>query len=322
LYDFKYAATFATAAGGARGGGGASKHAIGSVFQKKAIKRMRGREIDSIAEVRDHVIQAARIARRAQQQLSYDARQLKSDDSVITATDLRVERLLNEQIKSIYPQANVIGEETVRSLEHSHAYTFVIDPIDGTDVYSQGMHGWCVSVGLLDETLRPVAGVVVSPRLDLILFADVGQPATLNGQPLQPNGRLSSQSKAPAGLAGARDPLPLDATTNVMVHSRTHQRIDLSRYPGKIRSIGSASLHICFTLIYPGIYAAIEGKGEHVWDIAGAHAILLSHGYELSYLSGRQLDYQALIHGEGTSEPLLAGYPEHVRSLRSMLQSP
>jgi fructose-1,6-bisphosphatase/inositol monophosphatase family enzyme len=268
---------------------------------------MRAQKIDSIAELRDHAIEAARIARRAQRQLRYEERELKIDESVLTSVDLRVERFLHERIKSIYPDANVVGEENVRSEVSPQAYTFVIDPIDGTDVYSQGMHGWCVSIGLLDKTLRPVAGVVVAPRLNLTLFADLGRPATLNGRPLRPD-----STALPA-------PLPLNATTNVMAHSRVYQRIGLTRYPGKVRNIGSAALHICFTLVYPGIYAAIESRGEHVWDIAGAHAILLSHGYELSYLSGKKLSYRDLIQGEGTPEPLLAGRPEHVRSLRSVV---
>jgi fructose-1,6-bisphosphatase/inositol monophosphatase family enzyme len=269
--------------------------------------------IHSIRDVRDHAVQAGQIAVHAQQELSYEERQLKGDDSVLTAADPRVERYLYEQIRLAYPQANILGEENTWSLDRTRPYTFVIDPIDGTDVYSQGMHGWCVSVGLLDETLRPVAGVVVAPRLDLTLFADIGQPATLNGEPLRTDNG-SGHATSPA-------PLPLDHTTNVMAHSRVHQRIDLRRYPGKVRSIGSAALHICFTLVYPGIYAAIEGEGEHVWDIAGAHAILRSCGYELSYLSGGQLDYERLVQGEGAAEPMLAGRPEQVRALRRLLTS-
>jgi myo-inositol-1(or 4)-monophosphatase len=277
-------------------------------------RRVDPMSIRSIRDVRDHAVQAGQIAARAQQELGYEERQLKDDRSVLTAADLRVERYLHEQIRLAYPGANVLGEENAWTLDRSRPYTFVIDPIDGTDVYSQGMHGWCVSVGLLDETLRPIAGVVVAPRLDLILFADLGEPAMLNGVPLRP-GFHSGQSDAPA-------PLPLDATTNVMAHSRVHQRIDLQRYPGKVRSIGSAALHICFTLVYPGIYAAIEGAGEHVWDIAGAHAILNAEGYELRYLSGRELDYERLVQGEGAAEPMLAGRPEQVRALRRLLTSP
>lgn len=277
--------------------------------------------MDSIADVRDYAVQAGRMALQAQQEIGYDERELKEDDSVLTAADLRVQRYLQEQIGRAYPQAAVIGEERVgppsqdqhrpaqsAATSPSRPYTFAIDPIDGTDVYSQGMHGWCVSIGLLDGALQPVAGVVYAPRLDLLVFADVGTAATVNGAPIQRLGRA----------------LPLDATTNIMAHSRVHQRGILARYPGKVRSIGSAALHICFTLIYPGIYAAVEGEGEHVWDIAGAHAILVSHGYELAYLHSTdghlgELDYAALVRGEGAAGPMLAGRPERVRALRRAL---
>ncbi|MFN2158222.1 MAG: inositol monophosphatase family protein [Anaerolineae bacterium] len=281
--------------------------------------------IDSIADVRDYALQAGHMALQAQQEMGYDERRLKEDDSVLTAADLRVQRYLQEQIGRAYPEANVIGEERVgpadradRNRIHravqggaaasSRPYTFAIDPIDGTDVYSQGMHGWCVSIGLLDEALRPVAGVVYAPRLDLLVFADVGAAATVNGAPIERLGH----------------PLPLDATTNIMAHSRVHRRGILARYPGKVRSIGSAALHICFTLVYPGIYAAVEGEGEHVWDIAGAHAVLVSHGYELTYLRREdghagELDYAALVRGEGAAGPMLAGRPERVRALRHVL---
>jgi len=283
--------------------------------------------IGSIADVRDYALRAGRMAMQAQQEMGYDERELKEDDSVLTAADPRVQRYLQEQIGRAYPEAIVIGEERVGPVGQDRAdrnradraaqegaagpsrpYTFAIDPIDGTDVYSQGMHGWCVSIGLLDEALRPVAGVVYAPRLDLLVFADVGAAATVNGAPIE---RLGY-------------PLPLDATTNVMAHSRVHRRGILARYPGKVRSIGSAALHICFTLVYPGIYAAIEGEGEHVWDIVGAHAILASLGYELTYLRREdghagELDYAALIRGEGAAGPMLAGRPERVRALRQVL---
>jgi fructose-1,6-bisphosphatase/inositol monophosphatase family enzyme len=285
--------------------------------------------IDSIADVQDYAVQAGRMAMQAQQEMGYDDRELKEDDSVLTAVDLRVQRYLQEQIGRAYPQAAVIGEERVGpagqdgadrdradhdrgdrggAARSSRPHTFAIDPIDGTDVYSQGMHGWCVSIGLLDEALQPIAGVVYAPRLDLLVFADVGAAATVNGAPIRRLGHA----------------LPLDATTNIMAHSRVHRRGILARYPGKVRSIGSAALHICFTLVYPGIYAAIEGEGEHVWDIAGAHAALISHGYELTYLrnadgNAGELDYAALVRGEGAAGPMLAGRPECVRALRRIL---
>jgi fructose-1,6-bisphosphatase/inositol monophosphatase family enzyme len=219
-------------------------------------------QIGSIQDLARDVRAAGEMAFEAQRTLRYDERSLKRDGSILTAADKRVEHYLSERIERAYPGTNLLGEESVWSFDPLRPYTFVIDPIDGTDVYSQGMHGWCVSVGLLDQALVPVAGAIYAPRLDLFLLADVGQAATLNGAPIPPPGRAGH----------------LSAASNVMAYSKVHQQVDLRHYPGKVRSIGSAALHICFTLIYPGVLAAVEGHGVHIWDIAGAHAVVRSHG--------------------------------------------
>ncbi|MBN1640362.1 MAG: hypothetical protein JXA09_03930 [Anaerolineae bacterium] len=267
--------------------------------------------IDSIAGLLLHVRAGAEIAFQAQREMRFDERMRKRDGSVLTAADRAVERYLCEQIARAYPGTNILGEETIWSYDAERPYTFAIDPIDGTDVYSQGMHGWCVSVGLLDQALQPVAGIIVAPRLDLSLLADVGQPATLNGQPVG-----GDSLPAPQGVSEGDLP---DHTTNIMAYSRVHHQVDLARYPGKVRSIGSAALHICFTLIYPGVYGAVEGRGAHVWDIAGAHAVLRSHGYAFEYLGGGKVTYAEMVTGSPVGQTTLAGPKAHVAALRAIL---
>jgi myo-inositol-1(or 4)-monophosphatase len=215
-------------------------------------------QINSIADLVDHVRRVGEMALEAQRSMGYSDRSYKGDGSVLTETDKRVEDDLTAQIARAYPQANVLGEETVRTYDPVRPYTFAIDPIDGTDVYSQGMPGWCVSVGLFDESWTPIAGILCAPGWGLELFADVGKPATRNGRAIRP----------PNGSG------PLSSQSNVMAYSRIHAQVDWGKYPGKVRSIGSAALHLCFPLIYPAVVGAVEGRGGHIWDIAGAHAIL------------------------------------------------
>jgi len=259
--------------------------------------------IRSIENVLQDVTVAGQMALEAQRAMRFDERSLKGDGSVLTETDQRVEHYLSERIANAYPEANILGEEHMWSFDPDRPYTFVIDPIDGTDAFSQGMHGWCVSVGLLDRALRPIAGVVLAPRLELLMFADVGKSATLNSAPVH----------LPAG------PASLSRTSNVMAYSKVHQQVDLSRYPGKVRSIGSAALHVCFTLIYPGVFAAVEGHGVHIWDIAGAHAIVGAHGFVLETLGNGALDYGAMVDGSGAGDTVVAGRPAHIQALRAVL---
>lgn len=264
---------------------------------------MMAETIASIGDVLAWVERAAEMARASQ---SDTTRAFKADGSVVTEADDQVEAFLFDRIAEAYPQANVLTEETAHPYDPGKPYTFAIDPVDGTDVYSQGMAGWCVSVGLLDRTLTPVAGVIAAPRLELLLFADVGEPATLNGEGIKP--------PHPVG--------PPSSRSNLMVTSRLHRRHDLSRWPGKIRSIGSAALHLCFPLLYPAVYGAVEGAGTHIWDVAGAHAIVRSHGLALELLGGGPVDYAKTVDGGPVGDVILAGHRRQVETLRGLLEGP
>ena len=251
--------------------------------------------INSIAETLENVKTAGAMALDAQRKLAFDDRTYKADGSVLTQVDTRVEEYLFERVARLYPGANVLTEETTRSFDPAKPYTFTIDPIDGTDVFSQGMAGWCVCLGLLDRDLIPIAGIVFAPKLDLLIFADVGEMATCNGREIV--------------LPGT--PPPLSDGSNIMVSSTLHRQLDMTRCPGKMRNVGSAALHICYPVIYRGVVGAALHSAIHIWDIAAAHAINLSHGWDLEYLRGDKLDYAAIVDG-GRAEDFILSGPESI----------
>ena len=80
----------------------------------------------------------------------------------------------------------------------------------------------------------------------------------------------------------------------------------------------SAALHICFTLIYPGVFAAVEGHRVHIWDIAGAHAVVRSHGLTLEYLRASEIDYAAMTDGSPAGDTVIAGSAAHIQALRAV----
>jgi myo-inositol-1(or 4)-monophosphatase len=261
-------------------------------------------QIVSIADLVSDVETAGQMALEAQRDLRALGRSLKDDGSIITQTDQRVEAYLTGRIQTRYPGTNVLGEESVWDYDPLKPYTFCIDPIDGTDVYSQGMAGWCVSVGLLDRALEPVAGLLVAPRLGLVFVADLGQAGTLNGEALR--------------LPG--EPLPLSPRANLMIPSRSHRFLDLRRHPGKIRSLGSAALHLVYPLAYQAVYAAIQVPGAHIWDIAGAHALCRSVGAAFEYIDGRPVEYAPLLDGRPFEEVILSGPRAHVETLKGVVE--
>jgi fructose-1,6-bisphosphatase/inositol monophosphatase family enzyme len=259
--------------------------------------------ISTIASLLDGVRVAGQMALEAQRKPGALERNFKEDGSVITQIDGQVEDYLVAKIARRYPDANLVTEEAARPFSESRPYTFCLDPIDGTDVYSQGMAGWCVSLGLLDRDLRPIAGIVYAPRLDLLFFADVGTPATLNGDGIHVPPSVGS----------------LLTSANVMVSSRIYRYLDFCGFRCKIRSIGSGALHLCFPLVYRGVFAAVQGPGSHIWDIAGAHAINASLGSCFEYWDGSQIDYSALLDGSSGRDIIVSGPRPHVEALKCAL---
>ena len=105
----------------------------------------------------------------------------KGDGSVVTDTDLWVERQLTPLCETLLPGSFVVGEETIhhhldqyeRILEHE--YIWSIDGIDGTHNFSLGLPMFAPSVGLLRKTPDGhvcAGGAVVFPALRELYYLE------------------------------------------------------------------------------------------------------------------------------------------------------
>lgn len=59
---------------------------------------------------------------------------------------------------------------------------WVVDPIDGTREFIEGIPEWCVSIGLLEDDV-PVAGGIYNPVTDELVLGALETGVTLNGSP-------------------------------------------------------------------------------------------------------------------------------------------
>lgn len=94
-------------------------------------------------------------------------RTYKDDGSVLTNTDLYISSTICDVIRTLFPEANIVTEESLNEFDDHAEMTFVLDPIDGTDVYSQGSPAWCISLGILDRNHKCVGAMVNAPRFGL-----------------------------------------------------------------------------------------------------------------------------------------------------------
>lgn len=107
----------------------------------------------------------------------------KGLQDMVSAADQQTEAFIRAQVQARFEADGFLGEEG--GLDRGDAdYLWVIDPIDGTACFVNGMHAWCLSIGVLHQG-RPVIGVVYDPNSDEMFHAALGQGAFVNSKSMQ-----------------------------------------------------------------------------------------------------------------------------------------
>ena len=111
----------------------------------------------------------------------------KGRGNVVTDVDLEAEKVILDLLAQEYPGFGILSEES-EPVDTGSPYTWVIDPLDGTRNYAEGIAHFSVVVALAENRI-PVAGVTYDPVRDQMFEAQAGKGAYVNGT------RLSVSSK-------------------------------------------------------------------------------------------------------------------------------
>lgn len=227
---------------------------------------------------------------------------LKEDKSVVTEVDITISHRILALIKSLFPDAAIISEEEITEEKDNPPYTFVLDPIDGTDVYSQGFPSFCIALGILDSNKEPVGAMIYAPRFGV----GTEEGAFLR---LDPEGELL--------LNGRKFTMKGDKKTvrQLAVSSTCIWKFDFTKYRGKARSLGCSILHILLPVLFPSIAASIN-EPSFIWDYAAAHAVIRSQGMDLFAPDGSRYVYSSsFLNRERSETPVYGGEKETVEEL-------
>ena len=109
----------------------------------------------------------------------------KGVQDMASEADVETEKLIERAVRGRYGEDAFLGEENPESFVSKPGKgTWIIDPVDGTQPFVNGIASWCVSIAFVEEN-RFVFGVVYDPNLDELFAAKVGGGATLNGRPIK-----------------------------------------------------------------------------------------------------------------------------------------
>ena len=77
-------------------------------------------------------------------------RMVKSKYEVVTDMDLRSQKVIVSTIRKFVPEHNILSEEDVE-IDKESAFTWIIDPLDGTHNYMDSRYSFGINIGLLME---------------------------------------------------------------------------------------------------------------------------------------------------------------------------
>ena len=102
---------------------------------------------------------------------------------MVTMADREVESYVRRCVSEVFPQDSILGEE--QGGEQAGAeFVWVVDPIDGTACFVNGMYSWCISIAVVHDGI-PVVGVVYDPNAHEMFHAQKGGGAFCGPKPMQ-----------------------------------------------------------------------------------------------------------------------------------------
>ena len=201
----------------------------------------------------------------------------KSARDVVTEADHLSEALILDAIRERYPADAILAEETGEHRAKAgeaptsgHGRVWIVDPLDGTVNYANGIPVFCVSIGLVVDGV-PSVGVILDPTRDESFAAIAAGPATLDGRPIH---------------ASEKDKLS-DFVISMSLNGRsaTTRARNLRKAIRISRSMGSAALALAY--VANGRFDAfIQQGGLSAWDIAAAGLIAERGGATVSSMTG------------------------------------
>jgi myo-inositol-1(or 4)-monophosphatase len=198
----------------------------------------------------------------------------KSARDVVTEADHLSEELVIAAIRAQFPGDAILAEESGAHAAHeempANGRTWVIDPLDGTVNYANGLPVFCVSIGFVVDG-RPVAGAVLDPTRAEMFAATADGPATLNGRVVQ--------ASAKDRLTDYVISLSLSGRSVVTRARAVRKEIRVSR------SMGSAALALAY--VANGRFDAfLQETSLSVWDIAAAGLVAERAGATVTSFGG------------------------------------
>jgi len=199
----------------------------------------------------------------------------KSDGTRVTAVDVAISENIFAELAAQFPSDQYFSEELADMdgpVPVTARYSWVLDPIDGTNNFALGISHCAISLALVEHG-EPIYGVVY----------DLSRRTLMHGGPGFGMHDGDRQTRVTEGTPH-RESL-------IGMHSPSDKKLlamasgVLSQF--KIRGLGSATLHLAY--VAAGLLDGAVDYNVKIWDLAAAIPLCRAAGGEIHFLNGEQL---------------------------------
>jgi len=205
--------------------------------------------------------------------------QRKADHSLVTNADHDADRIIREGLRRAFPDHAILTEESGLDGSPGAEYMWVVDPLDGTKAYANGISGFSVMIGLL-KAGKPLAGVVVDPMENYVYEAMKGQGCYI----------LHDANRVSAHVSSRDDFSAMPVITSTGFPQKVEKNLQAQFTGPWIPALNSVGVKVGYVVRQSAdIY--INHHGVHYWDTCGPQIILEEAGGLMTFLDGSPLHY-------------------------------
>ena len=191
----------------------------------------------------------------------------KGPGDFVSSADKRTEKIIIEELQKGHPEYGIITEETGIINKSNVKNRWIIDPIDGTMNFLNGVPQFAISIGY-EENGEIKCGIIFNPILNEMFVAEKGNGAFLNNSRI----RVSKKNKIKDALLVTGGPKVASKIKDKIFS----EYINVSKNVSNIRKFGSAALDMAY--VSCGRFDGYWQRELNYWDIAAGIIILKEAG--------------------------------------------
>ena len=244
-------------------------------------------------------VEASKFLLKKQKKISSLKITIKKAQGIASNADTESEKMIIEGIKKKYPDHFILAEESAykeyrgelsryKFLQEKE-WVWIIDPLDGTNNFLNGLdyYGVCISLAHYGE---PVVGLVLRPANGECFYAIKGQGTKLINfsNDFKKKSKPISLKKS-TNKKSIRDAMFVTGFTSEKGQVFEEEFALFKSMVGRgrgIRRMGSAALDLCY--VARGIFDCFWERGLAAWDVSAAGLICQEAGVLVTDYEGQE----------------------------------